>query len=162
SEKAMWPTCQATWLTLPGGSRNHSAIGVWSRRPMVYLRAKTICSIASWSRFTDSPRCVSLRRLLFLQVFVEADAVAERVDDPDAPAVVERRLAPRTQVLVALAGDLPVDLLDARHPDEDRRAGAAVAVMLAQVQYQPAPGHLHVGRGVLLEVVFPIDGEAEE
>src|SRR5262249_49393025 len=56
---------------------------------------------------TDSPRCVSLRRLLFLQVFVEADAVAERVDDLDAPGVVERRRDSRPQVLVALAGDLP-------------------------------------------------------
>src|SRR5262249_42270645 len=136
--------------------------GVWSRRPMVYLRAKTICSMASWSRFTDSPRCVSLRRLLFLQVFVEADAVAERVDDLDTPGVIERRLDPRPQVLVALAGNLPVELLDARHPDEDGRAGAAVAVMLGQVQHQPGPGQLQVGGGVVLEVVFPIEGEAEE
>src|SRR6516164_2487994 len=106
--------------------------------------------MASWSRFTDSPRCVSLRRLPFLQVFVEPDAVAERVDDLDAPGVVEGRLDPRTQVLIALTGDLPVELLDARHPDEDGRAGAAVAVMLGQVQHQPVPRHLQVGRGVLL------------
>src|SRR6516162_5232858 len=96
--------------------------------------------MASWGRFTDSPRCVSLRRLLFLQVFVEADAVAERVDDLHAPGTVEGRLDPRTQVLVALAGDLPVELLDARHPDEGGRAGAAVAVVLAQVQRQPTSG----------------------
>src|SRR6516162_1319984 len=117
--------------------------------------------MASWGRFTDSPRCVSLRRLLFLQVFVEADAVAERVDDLDAPGVVERRLDPRPQVLVALAGDLPVELVDARHPDEDGRAGAAVAVMLAQVQHQTGPGHLDVRRRVVLEMVFPIEGKAE-
>src|SRR5262245_12259804 len=96
-----------------------------------------------------------------LQVFVEADAVAERVDDLDALGIVEGRFDPRPQVLVALAADLPVELLDAGHPDEDGRAGAAVTVMLGQVQRQPVFGHLQVGRGVLREVVFPIDGEAE-
>jgi hypothetical protein len=30
-----------------------------------------------------------------------------------------------------------VELLDAGHPDEDGRAGAAVAVVLRQVQHQP-------------------------
>src|SRR5262249_34382001 len=58
-------------------------------------------------------------------------------------------------------GHLPVELVDARHPDEDGRAGAAVAVMLRQVQDQAVPGYLHVGRGVLLEVVLPIDREAK-
>src|SRR5439155_25694611 len=99
--------------------------------------------------------------LVGLQVFVEPDAVAERVDDLHAPGVVEGRLQPRPQVLVAFRRKLPVELVDARHPDEDGRAGAAVAVMLAQVQHQAVPGYLEVCRGVLLEVVFPIDGEAE-
>src|SRR4051812_40111593 len=101
------------------------------------------------------------RFLRRLQVFVEPDAVAERVDDLHAPGVVEGHLQPRSQVLVVLRRKLPVELLDARHPDEDGRAGAAVAVMLRQVQHQAVPGHLHVSRGVLLEVVVPIDGEAE-
>src|SRR5262249_38899114 len=33
SAKAMWPTCQATWLTPPAGSRNQSSAGVWSSSP---------------------------------------------------------------------------------------------------------------------------------
>jgi hypothetical protein len=34
--------------------------------------------------------------------------------------------------------------------------------MLGQVQRQSGPRHLDVRRRVLLEVVFPIDGETEE
>jgi hypothetical protein len=62
----------------------------------------------------------SSRRLVCFHVFVEPDAIAERVDDLHAFCVVKRRLDPRAQVLVAPARDLPVELLDAGHPHEDR------------------------------------------
>jgi hypothetical protein len=50
--------------------------------------------MASWSRFTDSPLCLYSRRFFLLQVFVEANAVAERVDDLNALRIVKRRFDP--------------------------------------------------------------------
>ena len=51
---------------------------------------------------------------------------------------------------------------DAAHPDEHRRAGAGVAVMLAQVQFQAQAGNLRIEGEVVAEAVLPIDLEAEE
>ena len=68
-----------------------------------------------------------------LQVFIEPDAISERVDHLDALGIVKRRIEPRPKVLVVLAGDFSVESVNPRHPDEDRRAWAAVAVMLGQV-----------------------------
>lgn len=51
---------------------------------------------------------------------------------------------------------------NAPHPNEHRRSGAGVAVMLAQVQLEPRSGDLHVEREVVAEAMLPVDGEAEE
>jgi hypothetical protein len=55
-----------------------------------------------------------------------------------------------------------VIFFEAPNPEEDRGAGAAVPVMLGQMQYAAVARNLHVKRGVLIEAVLPIDFEAEE
>ena len=52
--------------------------------------------------------------------------------------------------------------LDASHHHPNARAGAAVAVMLAQVQDEGAARYLTIERGAWVEAMVPVDLEAEE
>src|SRR5262245_3687310 len=114
--------------------------------------------MASCRRLTVSPcRC----GLFVLQVLMEANAVAEGIDDVNTHEVVESRLDSRAEVLVVLAGDLSMEFLDTGHPDEDGRARAAVAMMLGQVQHQSRPGQLDVGGCVFCKMMLPVEREAE-
>src|SRR5580704_14385916 len=97
-----------------------------------------------------------------MQIFVEANAIAERVDDLHAPRAVKSCLDPGPQIFVVPVCDLAMKFVDARHPYENRRAGTGVAVVLRKMQREPGPRNLHVRRRVLLEMVLPIESKTEE
>src|SRR5256885_16845574 len=65
------------------------------------------------------PGHVSCLRSLSREVFIEADPIAERIDDLHALRPVEGLFHTRPQVAVALGGDLAVKLVQAGHADVD-------------------------------------------
>ena len=48
-----------------------------------------------------------------MQIFVEVNAIAERVDHLHAPRTVKGRLDPRSQIFVIPAGDLAMSVVNA-------------------------------------------------
>src|SRR5262249_53716597 len=72
-------------------------------------------SLGCSHRYTLRER-VSSRFATSLQVFVEPNAIAERVNELHALGIIKRRLDPWPQVLVVLADSFSLKTLNAGHP----------------------------------------------
>src|SRR5215469_12812153 len=97
-----------------------------------------------------------------LDAFAEADVIPEGIDHPRLDRAPRHRLESGPHIAVAFRADLPLERLDTLHHHPDPGTGAAIAVMLAQMQNQGAARDLAVERRVGIEAMIPIDRKSEK
>lgn len=78
-----------------------------------FSRFSALSSLGAWP---PTP----LRSSPWRQSLIEPDAIPERIDDLDAPGVVESCLDAGPHELVAFRCDFPMEFLEPGHPDEHR------------------------------------------
>src|ERR1700752_4291973 len=90
----------------------------------------------------------------------EADEISERIDHSCLQRSPGRRLDARPHIAVTLRADFLMKSLDALHHHANPRAGAAIAVMFAQVQYEIAARYLPIEGSSGIKAMVPVDREA--
>src|SRR5881296_3606740 len=92
----------------------------------------------------------------------ERQSVAKGIFDRHIPGTPGHVFNSRPSVLVLSRAEFGVKGIQAVRLNPHRRARAAIAMMLGQVQDAPIPRHLHVQRKSGLESMLPVDGETKE
>ena len=92
---------------------------------------------------------------------VEAEFVAEGVDEVEANRLVVGGVEAGFVVFVVFGGEFGVEIFEAFHTEEDAGSGDCVAVVFGEVEGDAIAGDLEVEGEVVAEAVFPVDVEAE-
>src|SRR5690606_28703831 len=92
----------------------------------------------------------------------EAKPIAERVADDKLVESPRLRFEARPRVGIVAIRKLPVEFPDLLHLHKHGGAWRRVAMMLAQMQPQPAARDLHIKRRRIVEAMTPVHSEAEE
>jgi len=92
--------------------------------------------------------------------FAEVDFVAEGVEEVELVGSPEGLGDAGAPVGIVFCAELGVEFADAFEVDLKAGAGAAVAVVLGEMDDEAVAGDLHVERGGGVEAVFPVEVEA--
>jgi len=93
--------------------------------------------------------------LFVMRAFAELDTIAERINHSQNPTpwLIFYTGAQKT---VFTTADFLMQGIDTLHAHENIGAGAAIAMMFAEVQHQIAARNLHIERHILSKAMFPV------
>src|SRR5690606_36957348 len=92
----------------------------------------------------------------------EHQPVPEWIGHSQFPSAPRRILQTRARETILRIRQPAMEIRQCVRPDPQRRARAAVPMMLAQVDHAVAERDLHIERQVVREAMLPVDAKAEE